>query len=469
MQTAHSEEWRPGFAKRAENFSDVVAQADSWRWSPGETIARVAGAVLKGTPTLTIPQRMTLLLYVEHLNQDRLELDIACVWPSTALIAEYLGCSQSQARANRRALEAAGFLVRDYTKANRPAGVEAYDLRPLMARLGELEQVDDGIRAAMEARRASYSENVIFPTRYSARAPESRRLEQSHENFSSSVRGQDAAPPRHGLDSRSATRPGNGQARNDSGPRRANGSDSAIGSSGGASGFGSATPAPSVYAEMVRQELRSAAQACSRIAPLVTPALLADPLNATPEICAQVAAAAAEFLPNPERNNDQTAMWGWRKHGVRVLVMLAICLEDPEVRSPCGYFGRLAGQDRGAADLRLNLARILKGKGQVPPPAPAEAPPAEVEPPPLMFQPGVEDHPWPEIAGHLRALVREGAWGSWFGRIGFHGIVDGVLTLSTPTSIAADKIKRDYKAAILQAAEAAEVFVDTVVVTVRKR
>ena len=27
------------------------------------------------------------------------------------------------------------------------------------------------------------------------------------------------------------------------------------------------------------------------------------------------------------------------------------------------------------------------------------------------------------------ALVREGAWGSWFSRVGFHGIADGVLTL----------------------------------------
>ena len=467
MQTVHSDEWRPGFAKRAENFSDVVAQAERWRWSPGETIARVAGAVLKGTPTLTIPQRMTLLIYVEHLNQERLEQDIACVWPSTALVAEYLGCSQSQARANRRALEAAGFMVRDYTKANRPAGVEAYDLRPLMARLDELEAVDDGIREAMEARRAAYSDNVVFATRYSARAPESRRLEQSHQNFSSSVREKDAASPRHDLPSRPATRPENGTASTDSGQRPPRGQDRALGSPMGASGSGGANLAPAVYAEMVRQELRSAAQLCPRLAPLVTPALLADPLNVAPEVAAQVAAAAGELLPNPERNNDQTALWGWRKHGARVLVMLAICLEDPEVRSPCGYFGRLTGQDRGAADLRLNLARILKGKGLVPPPAPPE--PAPVEDPPLMFQPGVEDPPWPEIAGHLRALIREGAWGSWFSRVGFHGVADGVLTLSTPTGIAADKIKRDYVAAVLQAAEAAEVFVERVVVTVRKR
>jgi hypothetical protein len=472
MQTAQSEDWRPGFAKRADNFSEVVAQAEGWRWSPGETVARVAGAVLKGTPSLTIPQRMTLLIYVEHLNQERLEQDIACVWPSTALVAEYLGCSQSQARANRRALEAAGFLVRDYTRANRPAGVEAYDLRPLMARLGELEGVDDAIREAMEARRAAYSDNVVFPTRYSARAPESRRLEQSHKNPSSSVRGKDAAAPRHSSHPRPAPRSDTGKVRDDSGERPRHGQDRAIGSSEGATGLPGANLAPSVYAEMVRKELQSAAEVCPRLAPLITPALLADPLGAAPEVCARVAAAAAQFLPNPERNNDQTAMWGWRKHGVRILVMLAICLEDPEVRSPCGYFGRLTGQDRGAADLRLNLARILKGKGLAAPPAQettAEVAPPSEDPPPLMFQPGIEDTPWPEIAGHLRAIVREGAWGSWFGRIGFHGIVDGVLTVSTPTGIAADRIKRDYKAAILEAAERAEVFVDTVVVTVRKR
>jgi hypothetical protein len=469
MNNAHpADDWRPGFAKRAGNFAEVCAQAEGWRWSPGETVARVAGAVLKGTPTLTVPQRMTLLLYVEHLNQERLEQDIACVWPSTALIAEYLGCSQSQARANRRALEAAGFMVRDYTRANRPAGIEAYDLRPLMARLGELEAVDEGIREAMEARRAAYSDNIVFPTKYSARAPESRRLEQSNENFSSPVRGKDAATPRHGPNTRPAPRPENGKDRNDSGPRPRNGQDRANGSSRGASGFGGANLSTSAYAEMVRQELRTAAQVCPRIAPLITPPVLADPLSVAPEVAAHVAAAARDLLPNPERNNDQTAMWGWRKHGVRVLVMLAICLEDPEVRSPCGYFGRLTGQDRGASDLRLNLARILKGRGGDPPPTVVDTP-AEEEPPPLMFAPGVEDPPWPEIAGQLRAIVRDGPWGSWFGRVGFHGVVNGLLTLSTPTGIAADKIKRDYLPAILQAAAAAEVFVERVVVTVRKR
>ena len=51
----------------------------------------------------------------------------------------------------------------------------------------------------------------------------------------------------------------------------------------------------------------------------------------------------------------------------------------------------------------------------------------------------------------------------------FHGIVDGVLTLSTPTGVAADRIKRDYIEAIKMAAETVGVFVDRVVLTVRRR
>lgn len=42
-------------------------------------------------------------------------------------------------------------------------------------------------------------------------------------------------------------------------------------------------------------------------------------------------------------------------------------------------------------------------------------------------------------------------------------------TLSTPTGIAADRIKRDYVAAVVQAADAAEMFVERVLVTARKR
>lgn len=463
MQTASSDDdWRPGFAKRAANFAEVCERAERWRWQPGETVARLAGAVLKGTPTLTLPQRLTLLLYVEHLNQDRLEQDIACVWPSSALIANYLGCSESTARAHRRALEAAGFMVRDYTRANRPAGVEAYDLAPLVGRLDEMESADAALREAAQARRALYSEAVVFQRRNTARAPEDRRLEQSHENESSSVREKADAPTARGLSpERRATRAAHGQVSGSSTQHRDNRQDSAICSPKGASRFGGDRPAPSVRAEMVRQELLAAVQVCPRLAALVPATVLADPASAGPADAARIAAAADEWLPEAERNNGLSVAWGWRRHGPRIIAMLAIALEDPSVRDRCKYFGWMATRDPdGAPDLRLNFARIMRAKGEIP----AVAPPAAA----LMDSPGAEDPKWQAIDSELQRIVRQGPYGSWFGRIGFHGVIDGVLNLSTLSGVAADRIKRDFVPAILEAAEAAGEVVERVVITVRR-
>jgi len=463
MQTASpDDDWRPGFAKRAPNFAEVCDRAERWRWQPGETIARIAAAVLKGTPMLTLPQRMTLMLYVEHLNQDRLEQNIACVGPSSALIADYLGCSESTARANRRALEAAGYMVRDYTRANRPAGVEAYDLAPLVGRLDEMEAADAAVREAAQARRALYSEAVVFPSRNAARAPEIRRLGQSHENNSSSVREADAPTARSSDVERRALHAGSVTDSGSSTHRPANRQDRAIGSPRRASGLAGAPPAPSVRAEMVRQELQAAVQVCPRLAALVPDHVLADPASAGPADAARTAAAAEALLPEAGRNNGLSVSWGWRRHGPRVIAMLAIALEDPAIRDRCKYFGWMATRDPdGAPDLRLNFARIMRAKGEIPAPVP---PPAA-----LMDSPGAEDPRWQAIDAELQRIVRQGAYGSWFGRIGFHGIDAGVLTLSTLSGLAADRIKRDFVPAILDACEAAGENVQRVMITLRRQ
>ncbi|MEW5688175.1 MAG: helix-turn-helix domain-containing protein [Pseudomonadota bacterium] len=462
------EDWRPGFAKRAENFDEVRDRAASWRWEPGVTIWRVEDAIMLGAKDLRPIQRLVLLHYVRRLNQDQLENNIACVWPSSARVAGEIGCSESTLRGHRKALEALGYMVRDYNRANRPADVEAYDLAPLLARLPELEAAADAFDEAFRAERARQAEHLVADRGgISAQAPENRRLEQSHLNVSSSVRVADA-PTVRSRSSAQRQAAATGKTSRSSGQTPASAKGGANCSPEGASGFSSAEPQGSVRSEMVRQELAAAFQVSPRLAALVGSRTLADPADASPDDVARIAAAVTDLLPEPERNNDQTFAWALKRHGLRAIAMLAIAIEDPDVRSPCKYFGKMASYDPlGAPDLRLNFARILKAKGQVPPPEVAPAP--EPEPPPLMFAPGVEDPRWVALSGELRRIVREGAYGSWFSRVGFHGLVDGVLTISTPTSLAADRIRQDYVPALKIAAEAVDLFVERVVVTVRKR
>jgi hypothetical protein len=196
--------------------------------------------------------------------------------------------------------------------------------------------------------------------------------------------------------------------------------------------------------------------------------VLADPASAGPDVAARIAAAAEEWLPEADRNNPLTVSWGWAKHGPRVIAMLAIALEDPIIRNPCSYFGWMCTREPdGAPDLRLNFARIMKAKGEIPDAGPpADEPPVE---PVLIETPGAEDPKWQAIDAELQKIVRQGAYGSWFTQIGFHGIEGGMLMLSARSGLAADKLRKEYVPQILAAAEAAGEGVERVMITVRRQ
>jgi len=172
-----------------------------------------------------------------------------------------------------------------------------------------------------------------------------------------------------------------------------------------------------------------------------------------------------------------------------IVAMLAVALKDPKVQNPARYFGKLATWDNSQSlDLRLNLARILRSSGQIgfTPPSPGAAPaprPAQrpskppktgAQPAPsagpasFMNGPGAEDPVWVSIDAHLKARIRTGAYGSWFARLGFHGLDDGDLHLSTPNETAAISLKNNYLRDIINAAEDAGYEVRRVIVTARR-
>lgn len=468
------EDYRPGFARRAENFDDVCNLAIQWEYQSGLTCARLKDAIAVGTPTLNMGERCVLAAYATFLNQQSLERSMAYVWPSAKLIARLLGCSESTVRGYRKSLEAKGFMVRDYNQANRPAGKESLNLAPTAARLEELEAHELAARDAVREEREAWMAHVVDLGTYRAQAPENRRLEQSQSNDSSSVQEADAPKARSQVVERRATPAAEAKSHSQRRNRTARPEASAICSPEGASGLSGAAPVASVSADMARSELLVALELLPDMAELVPSHVRENPDTASPADIERWAQMAQRLMPEGARNNDRTFQWAFAKHGIRSLTMLAIALADPDVDNPCRYFGWMAKQDpRGAPDLRLNLVRILKARGLALPPAHALATtsrPAPKPPLPTSVQPppGTDDPTWLAIVKPLRAIVREGAYGSWFAGVGFHGLSGGVLSLSAATGTARDKIERDFIPAILTAAEAAELEVRRVLVSVRR-
>lgn len=469
-----AEEYRPGFAKRADNFEEICNVAVGWQWEPGVNCARIKDAIAVGTPDLTMGERCVLAAYATYLNEKALERSLAYVWPSAGLIARQLGCSASLVRGYRKSLEAKGYLVRDYNRANRPAGNEAFDLSPTAARLEEMEAHEGQAREDVRLERETWQSHVVSLGRYRAQAPESQHLEQSQSNFSSPVPGSDAPMARSNFQKRRDKPADQPQSRGASPKLPAGGPASAICSPEGASGFSRGRSAPSVSAGMARAELLLALQLCPAVAETVPKHVQDNPDSATPSDVARWAALAAGLLPEARRNNDQTFYWAFERHGIRALTMLAIVLTDPNIDNPCSYFGWMAKQDpSGAPDLRLNLARLARSVD----PSALPAGPPEVKRGNLaskgsqqgLSRPeGAEDPVWSALSASIRRRVREGAYGSWFERLGFHGISDGMLTLSSTSGTVAEKIKREFVQSIIDAGSDIDIKIDRVVVVVRK-
>lgn len=478
MQLAQSaEEYRPGFAKRAENFEEVCNVAVAWQWEPGVNCARLKDAIAVGTPNLTMGERCVLAAYATYLNEKALERSLAYVWPSAGLIARQLGCSPSLVRGYRKSLEAKGYLVRDYNRGNRPAGREAFDLSPTAARLEEMEAHESRAREEVQLEREAWQSHVVNLGEYRAQAPESRRLEQSNPKNRNPVREADAPSARSNLPERrdepaGAVRTANGPSPQHLRSRKAG----ANCSPGGASGLDGARSRTSVSAGMARSELLLALQLCQPLSEAVPAHVRENPASATASDIARWAGLANQLLPEARRNNDQTFYWAYERHGVRALTMLAIVLADPNIENPCGYFGWMAKQDpAGAPDLRLNLARLARslpsdqlggGSPTLPPASRKPSPGVQSEP---MHRPeGAEDPVWQSLLGAIRKRVREGAFGSWFARLSFHGLSDGTLTISSTSETVASKLKADFIAQILESAADIDLSLQRVVIVVRR-
>ena len=452
-QPAH-EDVRPGFVKRPSNFSETLARARAWRWD-GETVWQVEKAVLRGTPHLSPGARHLLQLYLSCLYDEDLQKGDARVFPGSRILELEAGCVDRTIRRHRRELEACGYIVCRFNKANRPEGTEAVDLTPTIARLAELEATTEAARQQRAAERATWQAPALENEGDVRPGGQICPPEQSNEKRFSSVRGRapSARPDRLAASTSVAGR--SQRARPSAPPHQPADPDvSAICSPRRASGSAGARSPGSVDADLLQEELRLARRACPELAALVPARVYDDPLTVQHVDVGMVVRAAHQLLPEKNRNNGWSAKAGFDRHGARVVVMLAVALTDPNARDRCRYFGGFVNSDAKALDLRPNLRRVLKLRG---------GDPAALGPPP-----GADNPIWQALDAELQRLLGQGDYGAWFGdRIGFLGLVNGMLNLSAPNELMARKIV-DLSDTVLAAAEAAHLAVHRVSCVVRR-
>lgn len=495
-----------GFVKRGPRFEEYVSRASTWRWSPGETPTRLLLALPAGARDLTARELRVLMVYVSHLNWDALEQENdACVWPSTQLVYDLADIPEATGRRIRASLEAKGYLIRWFNRANRPKGDEAVDLAVLMSRLGELEGAMDAVYEAHKERRAAQGASIDLERRgegergrsgMGARVITGEPLEQTQRNDSSSVRGSAPAAPASRGEAPGAPRaPGRGSAApaarsRSKAPAARGASGRAVGSIGaraleeqlraglagaraprGGARVSVSGPFPaSVRAEMALQELQLAVQVSPRIARLVPPEVLENAARASPADAENWARAAGDLLPDPKRNNADTFRWAWRAHGIRALAMLALAIEDKVVEKPANWFGGMAKSDPERLDLRPNFARMLRERGEMPRVVTtarrAADPPPAAAARPALERPGLGLAKWHEVLAVLRPLVAYADWADVIQKLGFGGVLGHLLLLEAPSTAIRERAYR-RKGEILEAAERAGVPVKDVKITVR--
>ena len=125
----------------------------------GISSAAVTGMVLRGVrvlcPALTPSAVHLLALLAEHVYQaDRWRTGKLRVTASNGRLAHMLGVSERAVRRLLALLEANRWIVRRYNNANRRGDIAGIDLRPLAARLGELQHAEMVVAKEAAERRA---------------------------------------------------------------------------------------------------------------------------------------------------------------------------------------------------------------------------------------------------------------------------------------------------------------------------
>lgn len=469
---------RPGFAKRPQNFGKIVAKAEGYTPEPMSR-DEIGRAILFGMPDLAPAEAKLLQLYLAFLGREDLLSGRAFVYPSNRLICAVTRWGPSTLRRHRQALEHKGLIIRNLNRANRPAHMEAIDLRPLLASIREAQ---DAAEAVFEAHRA-HVEHVagsdVYDEEKSAHPLNSEHLIQSQPYQSESVTN--SAPSARLRSQRPAAKR----------PVASNTTETAanthpISTNPRAKirletrrvGSSQSKNRATITDEQARSEVAAAIDLAPSLAPYFEGIDFHEAsMNA---LVARAGDAVAGLFP--ERNTaSHTWTWAVRRHGWRAILGLVAALADPTVRDRYGFLGwisktpgvdfatnlRRAAEDRVPATPQVagspakdftrtpeDAAVRLESAGS--PVKETQARPAGLAARPASAGPLAATLPaqWAVLLARLTLQLGKPAVQNWLAQLVYHGIEAGTLHLTASGAFVRDRVRMNYLDAIEFAAKA---------------
>ena len=390
-----------GRAKRAPNYEMISAISTQFKPQPLTRleIDRALTGIGSGKTENISPGAFRLLHFlVTSLDPRKLADGKTSVWPGAELCSARLRVAKSTIRRYKLELEEKRYIERRYNELNQPLPEEAFNLAPfLLAVPSILRAMDIADKKRVEERMKS---------RRSADAnsnPDMRTWvrESAHQNSTEKK-------PESCLNL-----------------LKEKGSPS-----GEVDHIASDITSPDTEAsdsEIIQNALA--------MSPKLRKSLLGEEKTITPgEAVRRLYVALPELFPNSAGTNlGHTLRWAAQKYGIRVFDFIVVCIEDPKIRSPHKYFGKLATSS-GEIDLTTNLNRIRE----------LNPPPVKVDLPSSSFG--------KMVANALLKTITVAKYSSWFmpDKVAFRHEGD-TLAIETTSQAIAERLEGQFWPRIVSA------------------
>ena len=368
-----SVEHRPGYAIRAPEFSDLVNLAESFM--PSETIsqATIERGILFGLTDLSDKEQKFLLIATSMLSHKDIQKGNAFCYLGSYSFRRALGGTKGPIQSRtlsriKKSLEEKGLIIRHYDHRHSPLEKKGIDLRPLLARIDEIqdraEEFFQETRDYFEGQQAldRYDYDMDKRVMEGGHWSHPNRLKPTNVNNTVQADKELPAPQpiNNNLEDQQKADPklkGNFLSSNDSEP-----SKTSICSPKGASVFWKGYEKSGKQRHLnALSELRAALELSDQLKTYIPVSAIEDADENA------ILGGCYRFIEEnfaAKRNTDQTFYWAVKKFGWKAVLLLICAIEDITIQSREGWLGYMTTKTKRHLDLKTNFERIRKTRDE---------------------------------------------------------------------------------------------------------